>query len=99
MRRILGLALTAHALDVRNLKPQRIMRKALGGAAASLACASLVLSPTPALAAKASNAASSAGSRVNKDPQSLLRNGLPVKGKCHKKTRSAPTPVRGGAAR
>lgn len=87
MRRLLGLALTAHALDVRSLKPQRIMRKALGGAAASLACASLVLSPAPARAAKASNAASSAGSRVNKDPQSLLRNGLPVNGKIGSATR------------
>ena len=65
MRRLLGLALTAHALDVRSLKPQRIMRKALGGAAASLACASLVLSPAPARAAKASNAASKPGSRAS----------------------------------
>ena len=33
------------------------------------------------------SAASSAGSRVNKDPQSLLRNGLPVNGKIGSATR------------
>ena len=57
-----------------------MLRKALGNTAAALGAASLVLHPLPSLAAKPSNAASSAGSRVNKDPQSLLRNGLPIDG-------------------
>lgn len=35
----------------------------------------------PAYAARASNAPTSAGSRVNKDPESLLRYGLPIKDK------------------
>ena len=79
MRRLLAVLAATHALDMKQA-PRRMLRKALGNTAAALGAASLVLNPLPSLAAKPSNAASSAGSRVNKDPQSLLRNGLPIDG-------------------
>ena len=79
MRRLLAVLAATHALDMKQA-PRRMLRKALGNTAAALGAASLVLHPLPSLAAKPSNAASSAGSRVNKDPQSLLRNGLPIDG-------------------
>ena len=79
MRRLLAVLAATHALDMKQA-PRRMLRNALGNTAAALGAASLVLHPLPSLAAKPSNAASSAGSRVNKDPQSLLRNGLPIDG-------------------
>ena len=79
MRRLLAVLAATHALDMKQA-PRRMLRKALGNTASIIGAASLVLQPLPSLAAKPSNAASSAGSRVNKDPQSLLRNGLPIDG-------------------
>ena len=73
------------------------MRRRLAEAAANVALASTLAAaplatlgtPWPALAAKPSSAATSAGSPVNKDAESLLRNGLPLNGKLGGATRKA----------
>ena len=67
MRRLLAVLAATHALDMKQA-PRRMLRKALGNTAAALGAASLVLHPLPSLAAKPSNAASSAGRPSTRTP-------------------------------
>ena len=73
----------------RNAAAPLLKRVASAAVAFSALSAPLVALPEAALAAKPSDAATSAGSRVNKDPESLLRNGLPIGGAIGSATKKA----------
>mmetsp|Transcript_35660 Transcript_35660/g.114027 ORF Transcript_35660/g.114027 Transcript_35660/m.114027 type:complete len:441 (+) Transcript_35660:98-1420(+) len=75
---------------------QRVAQRVASAVAACVLSASpplVAMMPLPSLAARPQNAASSAGSRVNKDPESLLRNGLPISGPGEREARKLQSSV------
>ena len=75
-----ALALQQSNVRCKGFSERMALKRVAGAALCSLALMNPMspLMEQPAYAARPQNAASSAGSRVNKDAESLLRNGLPI---------------------